>query len=161
MKKNYLYLEDFYPLNVQKKGDHYSLSYRDAEFSVKLFRNDGQRFIFELETNTHECYVVAQGREIWVSFDGEIYQLKKAARSRTSSGTAENGERHLHAPMPGQIRDIQVAPGDEVTQGQSLLILEAMKMEIRIQAPKTGVVAAVHVALGNAVEKDQLLVELE
>jgi biotin carboxyl carrier protein len=63
--------------------------------------------------------------------------------------------------MPGQIRSVSVSVGDAVKKGQTLLTMEAMKMEIRIQALKDGVVKSVSVAQGQTVEREQILVEVE
>jgi len=63
--------------------------------------------------------------------------------------------------MPAQVRAVQVAEGERVEKGATLLLLEAMKMEIRVRAPAAGRVARLLAAEGQAVEKDQLLVEME
>jgi biotin carboxyl carrier protein len=63
--------------------------------------------------------------------------------------------------MPGQVAAVQVREGDVVEAGQVLLLLEAMKMEIRVQAPRPGRVARVLARLGDTVQRDQALVELE
>jgi propionyl-CoA carboxylase alpha chain len=64
----------------------------------------------------------------------------------------------LHAPMPGAVLGVSVAVGDQVAQGQLLLVLEAMKMEHRITAPHEGTVKEVRVAPGDQVAADQILV---
>ena len=63
--------------------------------------------------------------------------------------------------MPGQVRTVNVREGDTVTKGQTLLVLEAMKMEIRIQAPQDGVVTKSFVEQGQTVEREQILIEIE
>ena len=63
--------------------------------------------------------------------------------------------------MPGQVRAVNVSEGDAVTKGQTLLLLEAMKMEIRVQAPRDGMVVSVKVKQGQTVEREQLLITLE
>ena len=67
----------------------------------------------------------------------------------------------LVAPMPGAILATEVKSGDTVSKGDVLIVLEAMKMEHRITAPRDGKVENVHVAIGDQVEKEQLLVSLE
>jgi len=67
----------------------------------------------------------------------------------------------LVAPMPGAILATEVKSGDNVSKGDVLIVLEAMKMEHRITAPRDGKVENVHVAIGDQVEKEQLLVSLE
>ncbi len=67
----------------------------------------------------------------------------------------------IKAPMPGLIINVSVNPGDEVKKGDTLLILEAMKMENVIKSPRDGKVKKVNVSLRNAVEKNQVLLEFE
>ena len=62
--------------------------------------------------------------------------------------------------MPAQVREVQVAAGERVEKGQTLLLLEAMKMEIRIKAPTGGLVKKLLVSSGQSVDKEQLLVEI-
>ena len=69
--------------------------------------------------------------------------------------------KEVHAPMPGLVLKVMVAPGAEVSTGTPLMILEAMKMENVLKAEGDGRIRAVHVARGEAVEKRQLLIELE
>ena len=67
----------------------------------------------------------------------------------------------VKAPMPGLILDINVSVGKEVKENDSLLILEAMKMENVIVSPRDGVIKSISVEKGNAVDKNQLLIEFE
>lgn len=71
------------------------------------------------------------------------------------------GAETINAPMPGTILNIQVNAGDQVTKGQVLLVLEAMKMENEIMSPRDGVVAGVHVNKGDSVDSGKLLVSLQ
>ena len=63
--------------------------------------------------------------------------------------------------MPARVRALQVAEGERVEAGQTLLLLEAMKMEIRLQAPRAGRIARLLASTGESVEREQVLVELE
>lgn len=67
----------------------------------------------------------------------------------------------IKAPMPGVIIEINVRAGDEIQEGDHLLVLEAMKMENTLSAPRNGVVKSVLVKKGQTVEKNQLLIEME
>ena len=73
---------------------------------------------------------------------------------------AHTGPREVHAPMPGLVLDVFISDGDAVEKGQPLLVLEAMKMENEIRAASAGTVRRVHVRTGEAVGKNDLLVEL-
>jgi biotin carboxyl carrier protein len=67
----------------------------------------------------------------------------------------------LRAPMPGMVVRVQIKAGDKVSAGAGLVVLEAMKMENELKAAAAGVVKAVRVSPGEAVEKGQVLVEFE
>ena len=76
--------------------------------------------------------------------------------------TTENDHeiKHLNAPMPGLILDVMVKKGDEIKKGESLFILEAMKMENVIKSPGDGVIKNVEVVKGESVDKGQLIIEM-
>lgn len=74
---------------------------------------------------------------------------------------APQGAETIESPMPGTVLDIKVKQGDSVTEGQVLLILEAMKMENEIVAPRAGKVAAVNTTSGSAVNAGDALISLE
>lgn len=67
----------------------------------------------------------------------------------------------VKAPMPGLVLDILVEPGKEIKKGDTVLVLEAMKMENTIKSPTEGTVKSIAVEVGNAVEKNAILVEFE
>lgn len=75
--------------------------------------------------------------------------------------TARQQDDHIAAPMPGRIISVQVKVGDQVTEGQTLVVMEAMKMEISLKAPITSVVALVAVSEGDFVEAGADVVELD
>jgi biotin carboxyl carrier protein len=70
-----------------------------------------------------------------------------------------NAMNELKAPMPGMVLKIMVNAGDEVKKGDSLLVLEAMKMENNIKALGDGVVTAIPIKAGDKVEKNQVLIK--
>ncbi|WP_020123249.1 biotin carboxylase N-terminal domain-containing protein [Streptomyces canus] len=94
----------------------------------------------------------------WVGRDGDAWQVRDhdpVAAALTGAGRV--GGDSLTAPMPGTVTVVKVAVGDEVTTGQSLLVVEAMKMEHVISAPHAGTVAELDVTPGTTVAMDQVL----
>jgi len=71
------------------------------------------------------------------------------------------GRVELKAMMPGRVVNVLVKPGDEVTADQGVLVVEAMKMENELKAPKAGKVIEVRVSAGQAVEKGEILAVIE
>ena len=80
---------------------------------------------------------------------------------RPAGAEADAGAGSLHAPMPGLVTAVMVASGDAVTRGQTLLTMEAMKMEQAIKSPIDGVVAQLPVVVGQQVGADALLIRIE
>ncbi|MGM9974344.1 MAG: biotin/lipoyl-containing protein [Clostridiaceae bacterium] len=67
----------------------------------------------------------------------------------------------IQSPMPGTIVDIRVAPGDKITSGQVMLILEAMKMENEIVAPRAGTIERVFVSKGQSVNAGDVMISIQ
>lgn len=98
-------------------------------------------------------------REVWLN--GHNYLLnREEERIRRAEGSG-NVSGRIEAQMPGLVRDVQVQAGNVVERGQTLVLLEAMKMELRTPAPFDGVVKQVHVRKDDIVTRGQLLVEIE
>lgn len=86
---------------------------------------------------------------------------EKAAEQKPSAQPIPSGAELVKAPMPGTILDVKVNVGDEVKRGQVLLILEAMKMENEIMAPRDGKIVSIQVSKGASVNADDVLVALQ
>ncbi|MFE0454947.1 acetyl/propionyl/methylcrotonyl-CoA carboxylase subunit alpha [Streptomyces sp. NPDC058914] len=94
----------------------------------------------------------------WLGRDGDAWQVRDHDPVAASlTGSAHAGADSLTAPMPGTVTVVKVAVGDEVAAGQSLLVVEAMKMEHVISAPHAGTVAELDVTPGTTVAMDQVL----
>jgi acetyl-CoA/propionyl-CoA carboxylase, biotin carboxylase, biotin carboxyl carrier protein len=94
----------------------------------------------------------------WLGRDGDAWQVRDHDPVAASlAGAARAGTDSLTAPMPGTVTVVKAAVGDEVTAGQSLLVVEAMKMEHVISAPHAGTVTALDVSPGSTVAMDQVL----
>ncbi|MFD8377767.1 biotin carboxylase N-terminal domain-containing protein [Streptomyces sp. NPDC059679] len=108
---------------------------------------------------THTFAHAAQGAGHWLGRDGDAWHVVDhdpvEAALRGGAAGAHAGE--LTAPMPGTVTVVKAAVGDEVTAGQGLLVVEAMKMEHVISAPHDGTVTELDVTAGSTVAMDQLL----
>jgi len=118
---------------------------------------DGKVFSAHLESDGG-VEEIAQGPNLFRAEveDERAAILKQLARSETGAA----GTFALKAPMPGLVVRLPVRIGDAVTKGQSLVVIEAMKMENDIKSPADGVVAAIHVNERQAVEKNAKLITL-
>ena len=78
-----------------------------------------------------------------------------------SEGGPKNPRRPIPAPLAGNIFKVLVKPGDRVTEGQKIMVLEAMKMETDVSSPEAGIVTELAVKEGDAVTVGQTLLSLE
>ncbi len=83
-----------------------------------------------------------------------------AAQPKAAPIAAAAGETNITAPMPGKVSKISVKVGDNVKQGQVLMLLEAMKMQNEIGSPSDGVVKAINVSSGDGVKPGQVMLVL-
>jgi pyruvate carboxylase subunit B len=95
-------------------------------------------------------------------FDIEALDERTSAiRELSKLSAAASGPAPLVAPMPGLVVRVNVKAGDQVGQGQGLVVMEAMKMENELRASAAGTVKSVNVNPGTAVEKGTVLIEME
>jgi biotin carboxyl carrier protein len=102
--------------------------------------------------------VFPDGEAVWV-VEGDVGPVRFAPAAGDEDA-AGHGEASLEAPMPGTVVHLRVEPGATVTAGETLVVLESMKMEISIAAPRDGSVAEVLVAAGDQVDRGAVLIEL-
>ena len=118
---------------------------------------DGRSHAVRLQAN-EDCYRVQIGGEIYevVVEDERTHRL---AGVKSALG-GQAGEVVIKAPMPGVIVETAVAAGDVVTKGQTLVVLESMKMHNEFKAPKDGTIHALRVKKGDKVDKNAVMLTL-
>ncbi|MFA5299233.1 MAG: acetyl-CoA carboxylase biotin carboxyl carrier protein subunit [Lutibacter sp.] len=122
---------------------------------------DNKSFDVELEKsdfNNREYVVTINANSYTVKILNEIDQLIKEMGFTNGSSIKANS---IKAPMPGIILSVNVEENQKVKEGETLFILEAMKMENAIIAPKDGVIKSIFAKSGETVEKGELLIEME
>lgn len=92
---------------------------------------------------------------------GVIVRDPRSLRARRRSDAGGDGIKKITAPMPGKVVRILVAAGAEVEAGQSVLVIEAMKMQNELKSPKKGILRKITAGEGAAVEAGQILAEVE
>ena len=115
---------------------------------------------FALDGQRIRARVLRQGDALAVIRDGATHELRHAD-PRAPSGAADSAGGRVVAPMPGRVLQVLVAPGEAVARGAVLLVIEAMKVQMRIAAPAEGTVASIRCAVGDLVEDGAELVTLD
>ena len=124
----------------------------------KLGDNDMKNYTITVNGNVYDVTVEEGASTGAVSAPAAPKAAPKAAAKPAATGTA--GSVKINAPMPGKIVDVKVKVGDAVKKGQTVLVLEAMKMENDIVAPEDGTVASINAAVGSAVEAGETIATL-
>lgn len=96
----------------------------------------------------------------WVFVDGQVTKLEPAANEGRPRGRGR-GDASVMSPMPATVVAINAAPGQTVSEGDTLIVLEAMKMELPIRAPRQARVKVINCAKGDLVQPGVRLLELE
>lgn len=142
-------------------GKSYRATIGNRSVAVEIIQSQDGRLDLLIDGERVTAYVSSDNTKRWVTINGQTVVLTKSSGTRRSGHGHHHAAGELTAPMPGQVRAVNVSEGDTVTKGQTLLLLEAMKMEIRIQASQDGIVKKLFVQQGQTVEREQILVTVE
>ncbi|HEX4605943.1 MAG TPA: biotin/lipoyl-containing protein [Candidatus Angelobacter sp.] len=157
--------ERTYRVEFTRNGDHWhcrlggrewpldAASIQDGVLSLLL---DGKSYEVKQETVAGETNVVVGPERYSV-----VVQDPRSFRSRRRASASDHGVKKITAPMPGKVVRILAGVGAAVEAGQSVIVIEAMKMQNELKAPKNGVIRKISVAEGAAVEAGQSLAEVE
>ena len=115
------------------------------------------RLIVEIEGIPKFAHVARVGDDWWIHLDGRAHVVKGYEKGSQKGQDSDSG---LTAPMPGTILEVLVKKGQRVREGQTLMVMEAMKMEHKIQAPSNGEVSLIHFQEGDRVDMGSALIEL-
>lgn len=147
-------------------GTQYRLTLNDKTYTVDALTLDhgavsllvdGHSFPVEFEENGDEVGVLVRGQVTQVDVADERRLRLRAG----SAGFTAEGKQLISAPMPGKVVKVLVKLGDEVKEGQGLVIVEAMKMENELKSPKAGKVTELFAKEGTTVENNAKLVVVE
>lgn len=161
MKINLEHNSQTYTVDLILSGKSYRAVMGDKLVDIQILRAANGRLDLLIDGERFTVYVSTENARRWVTVNGQTCVLTRQSAARRSAGGTHHTAGELTAPMPGQIRAVNVREGEAVTRGQTLMILEAMKMEIRIQAPMDGVVKTLAVQQGQTVEREQPLITVE
>jgi biotin carboxyl carrier protein len=156
-------------VTIDGRAHRADVSEIDGRWSLLLGPPDGGAGVEASDGpwRSHEVSFEADGAESVVRVDGKPVRLTvidaRAGGWRRAHETAAgaDGPRAIVAPMPGRIVKVLVRRGDAVAARQGVIVVEAMKMENELRAPRAGIVADVRVSEGMSVEANAVLVTLE
>lgn len=155
-------------LMVKGKGSQVPVQINGKSYEVDFIAADGSLLSLLVMGRSYEADVVEDADgvlTVWV--EGETYRIEyqeEGRRPRKSAGLTGHGASGLQvitAPMPGKVVALLVSPAQEVTAGQGVIVIEAMKMENELKASRPGVIKEIKVQEGSTVGGGDVLVVIE
>ena len=148
-----------YDLTVREGADGLEVRVDRASFSGAVTEVAPGTYLLREGTQVTTFHCVRDGSDIHLSWRGVVYRLREEAEGSPAGPRAAAGA--LEAPMPGKVIAVMVAPGQAVHRGDGVLVVEAMKMENTLRAPRDGTVRSLAVTVGDMVTPGVVLVEIE
>ncbi len=159
MRYSYEHNNQTHTLDLQRLPDgRYQVMLDGREIVIQATQLADGGWLLRHEQQQQIAYTASADDQRYVQVDGGRFALTVSDQRRRRRAAGAAGD--LTAQMPGQVMAVAVSAGDSVEAGQTLVVLEAMKMEIRVAAPTDGTVQQVHVKAGDVVERGQTLLEI-
>lgn len=154
-----------YRVELTQAGERWKCMLDGRELPVDVVCSQNGVLSLLLDGKSYEVKQEVVGTEMNVVVGHERFVASvrdpRSFRSRSRTGASEQGVMKIKAPMPGKVVRVLAGVGTTVEAGQSVLVIEAMKMQNELKAPKSGVVKRINVAEGAAVDAGQALAEVE
>jgi 3-methylcrotonyl-CoA carboxylase alpha subunit len=145
-------------IDAHGHGGHYVLHEGDVSCTVTGARIAGGVLSARFDGQSRRLPLATVGTRIRVHDEaGRRWNFDRAP-AFAWAGAKDAAARHLAAPMPGRIVLVRAAVGDTVEEGQELLVMEAMKMELALKSPRAGTIESISAAQGDFVDADAILV---
>lgn len=155
------------PLEVEPLGtNQYAVTLRGKRHIVDALTLDHGAVSLLVDGYSYSVELTEQENELSVLVNSQVTQVDIADERRlrlqaARAGFFVSGKQTIVAPMPGKVVKLLVKAGDEVVEGQGLVVVEAMKMENELKSPKAGKVTQISVREGDAVEQNANLLTVE
>ncbi len=140
-----------------RTADGYALHYNGAQVPVRLAADD----LLRINGEDVPFVAVAEGDCLYIHIAGTAYELTLQDPVKYYAvEVSAHAEDFVRAPMPGSVILTPVTAGDQVAAGDTLVVIESMKIEVAIRSPRAGIVEAVKFGVGQTFERDAVLVTL-
>lgn len=149
-------------IEIKRDGSRISATVDGREYELEASEPEAGVYLLKYDNRVFEVYVSPDGM---VNVGGHQLEVKISdpKRLRGARGDAEHGDgtAEIKTAMPGKIVRILVAVGDEVEKGDGVIVVEAMKMQNEMKAPKAGIVKQINVKEGDTVNAGDILAVIE
>lgn len=160
MEFQYEYAGKSYPVRIKKDGETFKVGIGDDEYAVrsKLVREGN--YILYIDGKPVKISMSSEGNQRHIFFNGAVYRFTRSEGKRKKSDEYDTLSPLITSPISGKVVKVDAENGMLVEAGQTLLTIEAMKMEYQIKAPYDGTVKSLKFKGGEQVEIGAVLVEM-
>ena len=146
--------------NFKEKNRAVSFEFQGESHSLKVLFQDHEKIYFDFNGNKIETYYYSEKGRLFLDLNGKGL-ISRRVKFELKKSSAGNEADQIISPMPGKITKVFVTEGQEVKEGETLAVMEAMKMEHSLKSPKNGVVKKILFGEGTLVEGQVELVVVE
>ena len=157
----FIHLDKIYIVDLEKVKNTYQVIIDDNKrYIIEDVVTQPDIISFKLNNKIQNVCIISNKDKTYLSIDGENYILEKGKTSKAKTGKQQKGN-SVFSPMPGLLVEVPVSVGDKVKSGETLAIIEAMKMQNELPSPRDGIVKKINGKEGEQVDALQMIVELE
>lgn len=158
MNYTFKFQDEFYTLDIEEESGKAEIEIDEKKFDVEFAQIDKNVYSLKIGDESVTIGVLKKGKKIEVFHNGELYEFEvSTGRARQREVTGDSGIQEIKSPMPGRIVKILKGEGEEVNEGEGVIVVEAMKMESELKSSVAGTVTQVNVEEGNTVESGTIL----
>lgn len=143
-----------------RAGHNMTLQIDGHQLDVRHDQIDKDHHCIVLNGLEREVYIAQDDRELFIHMDGRSWQLEALDEFADTVADSNSGGGVIRAPMPGVVLELNAAEGDEVRDGDYLLLIESMKLQTEIRSPIGGVIKSISVSEGDSFDKATVLIEV-
>jgi biotin carboxyl carrier protein len=160
MKRELLLNGELLSYGVESGVGGFTVNLNGDELHYDCLESDPGRLMIRDGERAYRARVVRVKDQVFVWLDGRTFEFTLPSSDGAGAGGEESSKDEVRAPMPGTLIKLMVKPGDEVEEGQTVAVVEAMKMEHNLRAPRAGVVEKTAGTIGQIVDADAAIVSL-
>ena len=162
MEYKFIHLNKTHVVRIKRFDKGYQVSIDGKDYDIASFSKKNNIISFELDKNMNNIYYAQDKDTIYLAVGGDYYTLvlERGNVFKGAGAQVQKGD-SVKSSMPGLLVKVMVMVGDEVKEGTTLAIVEAMKMQNELRAPRDGVVKKINYKEGAQIEALKPIVELE
>ena len=149
-----------YKVNIEEEDNNVVVQVNGEDYPVEYTRLDDNLYSIIINDKSFTIGTFKQGKQIQVFHAGNLYELEAISDRELSKSGGVGSGLEIIAPMPSRVVKLLKNEGDDVAEGEAVVVVEAMKMESELKALQAGKIKTIKVSEGDAVEAKTLLVVL-